>query len=69
MKLYDVCGDYSLCDDVSDKSIAEAKTSAYKWIDRELNGVPVKLGYHKKCNELHYLKSTNKNLKGLYLFL
>lgn len=57
MKLYDVCSDYSLCSKVNEQSKKQARTNAYKWIKASINGVDVLLGYHKKYDELHYVKT------------
>ena len=68
MKLYDICNDYSLCAKVNDKSIAEAKTRAYKWVETERNGIKILLGYHRKYNELHFAKiDSDKDYSGNYL--
>lgn len=61
--LYDVCSDYSLCNEVSEKGRKESKTRAYKWIQ----GNDVLFGYHIKSNELHYLKSDDSELSGEYV--
>jgi len=66
--LYDVCNDYTLCNDVNEKGIAEAKTRAYRWTIVEGINFNVKLGYHRKTGELHYAKSDNKNLTGYNVF-
>lgn len=57
MKLYDVCSDYSLCSKVNEQSKKAARTNAYKWIKSNINGIDVLLGYHKKYDELHYVKT------------
>ena len=68
MKLYDVLNDYSLCDKVSDKSKEEASTNTYTWRRGKYQGHSVLLGWHKKYDELHYVKAPdNINLVGQYI--
>jgi hypothetical protein len=61
--LYDVCGDYSLCDKVSDKSRQEAESEVIRWLNRG----DVDFGYHREFDELHYFKSDNANLSGTFV--
>lgn len=68
MKLYDVCNDYSLCDKVSVTSLLESKTDNYQWKKATYQGYKVLLGWHKKYNELHYLKAPKEaDLAGEYI--
>ena len=67
--LYDVCGDYSLCNKVSESSLEESKTDKYKWQSASIFGVTVQLGYHKEYGELHYLKSDSSELNGMYILV
>ena len=68
MKLYDVCNDYSLCDKVSKQSRLTAETNDYQWKKAKYQGYSVLLGWHKKYDELHYLKAPKEaDLAGQYI--
>lgn len=62
--LYDVCNDYSLslCKDQSNLS-----PSGYGWITRHIMGEKLRLGYHKKYDELHYAISEKDTLDNFNL--
>lgn len=63
MTLYNVCNDYSL-----DKTEEKPVNGTVRWYEREIivSGEPVKveLGYDRKHNELHYLRTNNEKLQG-----
>ena len=67
MTLYDVCNDYSLDSKVSDKGRADAETDAYKWVNRMVAGIPLKIRIHKEYDEIHYAKSDRADLDGLII--
>ena len=52
---YDVCNDYSL-------EAREKPNDLNKYVERErvINGCPVTLYFHRRHDELHYLKSDSK---------
>lgn len=63
-KYYDVCNDYSLdaCDSTPDN------ISLYAWSTGMVRGVVVKIGRHKKHDEIHYVKTESAlDLTGAYL--
>lgn len=62
--LYDVCSDYTIDNDVSDKSKDQAKTTAYKWVKGTVQGIPVLKGVHISYDELHYIKC-DTDINGL----
>ena len=65
--LYDVCNDYSLDSDVSEKSRAAAASNAYYWVEREIHGIKFQLGFSKIHQELHYAKADRADLDGMVI--